>query len=113
MRSLVAAGVALTVLLLSLMLGKKNKLAADRFLIGYLIFALLRQVYTYFETMPALQSSYWMLLGKGLYLLHAPFFFLYVYALTQGRGISRRWLLILFAPCVAYTLHFLYFYFLE
>jgi AraC-like DNA-binding protein len=97
---------------LSVMLGKRNKIFADNFLILYLTFAALRQLYIYVEHTGVLQSSYWMLFGKGSYLLHAPFFFLYVYALTVQKKLPLKHYLIIFFPFVAYTLHFFYYYYL-
>lgn len=108
---LIAAGFVLLVLLLSIMLGKRNKLYADEYLILYLSFATLRQIYVYLEYSGLLQQSYWMLLGKGIYLLHAPFFFLYIFALTQQRRLMWKYYVFLFAPFAAYTIHFFYYYF--
>ncbi|MCI0750657.1 MAG: hypothetical protein L0Y35_02360 [Flammeovirgaceae bacterium] len=51
------AGIVLTVLLLSVMLGKKNKLYADKFLITYLIFSVVRQIYIYIETEGLLNAN--------------------------------------------------------
>jgi len=110
MSSVIVANLALIVLLLSVMLGKKNKFFADKFLILYLTFAALRQVYIYIEYAGLLQESYWMLLGKGIYLLHAPFFFLYVYALTMQRSLQPKHYAIIFFPFIAYALHFFYYY---
>ncbi len=110
MNSLIVAGIVLIILLLSVMLGKKNKLFADKFLILYLTFAALRQIYIYIEYSGLLQESYWMLLGKGVYLLHAPFFFLYVYALTMQRNLQPKHYAILFFPFITYALHFFYYY---
>jgi AraC-like DNA-binding protein len=111
MRSLIVTGFVLILLLLSIMLGKKKKLFADKFLILYLSFSAVRQIYTYIEYTGLLEESYWMLLGKGVYLLHAPFFFLYVYALTRPEKLERKYIAMLFLPFILYTLHFFYFYF--
>ena len=110
MSSLIVTGFALIVLLLSVILGKKNKFFADKFLILYLTFAALRQVYIYIEYSGLLQESYWMLLGKGIYLLHAPFFFLYVYAITMQRNLQLKHYVIIFFPFIIYALHFFYYY---
>src|SRR5690348_947358 len=110
MSSLIVANLALIVLLLSVMLGKKNKFFADKFLILYLAFAALRQIYIFIEYAGVLQESYWMLLGKGTYLLHAPFFFLYMYALTMQRNLRSKHYAIIFFPFIAYALHFFYYY---
>ena len=93
------------------MLGKKNKLRADNFLIVYLIFSLVRQIYVYIEVQGLLNESYWMLFGKSRYLLNAPIFFLYVYSLTQKQNLSKKWYLIGFIPFIVYSLNFLYHYF--
>jgi len=110
MSSLIVANFALIVLLLSIMLGKKNKFFADKFLILYLTFAALRQIYLFIEYAGVLQYSYWMLLGKGIYLLHAPFFFLYVYALTTQRNLRSKHYAIIFLPSILYVFHFFYYY---
>ena len=109
--ALITSQVILTVLFLSIMLGKKNKLRADNFLVIYLVFLLVRQIYIYTEVQGLLNESYWMLLGKSHYLLNAPIFFLYVYALTQKQNLSKKWYVIVFIPFIAYALHFLYHYF--
>ncbi len=107
---LIAADFVLLVLLLSIMLGKRNKLYADQYLILYLSFSTVRQIYIYAEYSGLLEGSYWMLLGKGIYLLHAPFFFLYIFALTQQRKVRLKHYIFLFAPFIAYAIHFLYYY---
>jgi AraC-like DNA-binding protein len=111
LNALITSEVILTVLFLSIMLGKKNKLRADNFLIVYLVFLLVRQIYVYIEVQGLLNESYWMLFGKSRYLLNAPIFFFYVYALTQGQNLSKKWYVIVFIPFIAYTLNFLYYYF--
>lgn len=110
MSYLIVANLALIVLLLSVMLSKKNKFFADKFLILYLTFAALRQIYIFIEYAGLLRESYWMLLGKGIYLLHAPFLFLYVYALTMQRNLQPKYYVIIFSPSISYALHFFYFY---
>lgn len=111
MSSIIVADIALIVLLLSVMLSKKNKLFADKFLILYLSFAAVRQIYIYIEYAGLLQESYWMLLGKGIYLLHAPFFFLYVYALTVQKNLQPKYYVIIFSPFIIYVFNFFYYYF--
>lgn len=107
---LVAAGFVLLVLLLSIMLSKKNKLFADQYLILYLSFATLQKIYVFAEYSGLLGESYWMLLGKGIYLLNAPFFFLYIFALTRQRSLPLKYYAFLFGPFVIYTVHFFYYY---
>lgn len=111
MNSLLTSEVILTILFLSILIGKKNKLRADNFLIVYLVFSLVRQIYVYIEVQGLLNESYWMIFGKSHYLLNAPIFFLYVYALTQKQNLSKKWYVIVFMPFVGYALNFLYFYF--
>jgi AraC-like DNA-binding protein len=110
MQPLIVAGFILILLLLLVMLGKRNKMRADWFLILYLTFSLFGQVYSFVEQSEWMQRSYWMLLGRGLYLLYTPFFFLYVWALIHDGGIPRWLNLVLFGPFVIYVIHFLYFY---
>jgi AraC-like DNA-binding protein len=93
------------------MLGKKNKLRADNFLVVYLVFSLVREIYVYIEVQGLLNESYWMIFGKSHYLLNAPIFFLYVYCLTEQQNLSRKWYVIMFIPFTAYVLNFLYYYF--
>ncbi|MEQ8412885.1 MAG: helix-turn-helix transcriptional regulator [Imperialibacter sp.] len=112
MSSLIVVGLALIILLLSVLLGKKNKLFADRFLILYLTFAAFWHVYTYIEYSGLLLNSYWMLMGKGIYLLHAPFLFLYIYALTAQKKLQTKHYVVLFLPFIIYTVHFFYYYLL-
>jgi len=110
MHGLVVAGFVLTLLLLCVMLGKRNKLFADRFLIIFLLGSALGSAYSILEQYDWMQHSYWMLMGKGLNLLYTPLFFLYVFALTHER--IPRWLYsVLFAPFVVYAIHFFYYYF--
>lgn len=111
MKNLIVAGIVLILLLLSLAISKKNKQFSDRYLILYLCFAALMQTYFYIETISVFRHSYWMLLGRGVYLLHAPLFFIYVYALLTPKKISFPLALVLFLPFVIYVAHFFYFYF--
>ncbi|MBY0435470.1 MAG: helix-turn-helix domain-containing protein, partial [Cyclobacteriaceae bacterium] len=109
--ALIASGLVLTFLLLSIMLGKKNKHHPDFFLIVYLGFSVVRQIYLYIEAQGLLNESYWMILGKSHYLLNAPIFFFYVYSLTSEQSLSRKWFVIVFIPFIAYFFNFLYHYF--
>lgn len=93
------------------MLGKRQKLYADKFLIIYLSFSIVRQTYLYIETQGLLNESYWMIFGKSHYLLNAPIFFFYVYALTQQQNLSKKWYVIVCLPFIAYSLNFIYHYF--
>lgn len=110
MKNLTVAGIVLTLFLLSLILGKKNKQVADKYLILYLCYATLTQVYFFAETISEVRHSYWMLLGRGVYLLNAPLLFLYVYSLFTSKRIALKFALVLFLPFAAYVLHFFYFY---
>lgn len=110
MQALIVAGFILILLLLLVMLGKRSKMRADWYLILYLAFSLFGQVYSFVELSEWMQTSYWMLLGRGLYLLYTPFFFLYVWSLIHDGAIPRWLYLILFGPFVIYVIHFLYFY---
>ncbi|MCF2443311.1 hypothetical protein L0657_05025 [Dyadobacter sp. CY345] len=87
---LISAALVLLILLLSIMLAKKNKLFADWFLILYLSFTILSQVYLCIEHSGLLHASYWMLLGKGVYLLHAPIFYLYIVSLTGLKKLQLK-----------------------
>jgi AraC-like DNA-binding protein len=107
---LLAGGFVLLVLLLSIMLSKKNKLPADQYLILYLSFATLQKIYSFAEYSGLLGESYWLLFGRGIYLLHAPFFFLYIFALIRQRSLSLKYYTFLFGPFVIYTVHFFYYY---
>ncbi len=111
MNSLVAAGLVLITMLLSLILSKSNKLYADRFLIIYLFFSALEQVYRYVEHIGLFNESALMLLFKGTFLLGAPLFFLYVYALTKGPIVPRWLYVIALLPVVLYVLNYFYYWF--
>ena len=111
MNALIISGVAISIFLLSLLLGKKKKLEADKFLIIYLVFFVISQTYFYLESFDFLQHSPWMLLGKGLYLLGGPMFFYYVYSLTTSKTISTALFFLTGLPFLSYTFHFLYLYF--
>lgn len=111
MDALVLSGIVLTLLLLSLVLSKKNKLYADRFLILYLAFAIIHQLHFYATITGLLHDSIWLLLAKGGYLLQAPLFFLYVSALTRSGRLSSAYILCLLAPFIAYSLTFFYYFF--
>ncbi len=109
MNSLVAVSLVLITMLLSLIISKSNKLYADRFLIIYLFFSALNQVYQYIELTGLLNKNPLMLLFKGTFLLGAPLFFLYVYALTKGPIVPRWLYLIVFLPVVLYCLNYFYY----
>ena len=94
------------------MLSKKNKLRADKFLILYLVYSILRQTYSYVEATGFLDQSYWMIYGKSQFLLHAPVFFFYIHALTQQKPLKLKMYLLVLVPFIAYSLTFLYYYFL-
>ncbi|MGL1885587.1 MAG: helix-turn-helix domain-containing protein [Reichenbachiella sp.] len=111
MKILIAASIVLILLLLSLMVGKKNKQTADIYLIVYLCFATFKQAYFYLETLSLIQNSYWMLLGRGVYLLDAPLFFLYIFNLLTSKKLSPKLFTILIFPFAAFFIHFLYHYF--
>ncbi len=110
MNTLIISGITIGIFLLSLMLGKKNKLVADKFLIIYLFYFVTSQVYFYFESYSFLQHSFWMLLGKGTYLLGGPLFFYYVYALTKPTTFPLKGYLLTLLPVFSYVLHFFYYY---
>lgn len=110
MEAPLGSGIALTFLFLSIMVGKKNKLSADKYLIFYLIFSLVRQSYLFIENQGWLNETYWMIFGKSHYLLNAPIFFFYIYVLTQQKPISRALYFLVLAPFLAYTITFLYYY---
>ncbi len=110
MKSLIVAGIVLILLLLSLIINKKDKDRSDKYLIFYLCFALLKQIYFYTETFGIVNHSTWMLLGRGVYLLNAPLFFTYVYSLLSPKKLSYTLWIILLAPFVSYFIHFLYFH---
>lgn len=110
MNIIIVAGVAVGAFLLSLMLGKKRKLAADKFLILYLIFFIASQAYFYLEAQGTFQHTAWMLLGRGLHLLGGPLFFYYVYTLTTSKQISTRVYVFTLLPFVLYSVHFFYYY---
>lgn len=111
MKSWSLAGLVLILLLMSVLLGKRKKLYADYFLICYFFVSAVGQVFSYAEQTDWMQQSYWMLLGRVLYLAYSPLFFLYVFALTQNRRVPT-WLyaLVIFPPLV-YSIHFFYYYF--
>ena len=71
----IIAGIAVGAFLLSLMLSKKLKTVADKFLILYLSFFILSQGYFYLEADGMFQHTPWMLAGRGFYLLAGPLFF--------------------------------------
>jgi AraC-like DNA-binding protein len=110
MNTIIIAGVAIGIFLLSLLLGKKPKLRADKFLIAYLTFFVVTQSYFYLEEYDFLQKSVWMLLGKGLYLLGGPLFFYYVYSITTSKAISVKLYFFTLLPFLIYAVHFLYHY---
>src|ERR1700742_2430197 len=108
---LTGGGIALLLFLLSTVLARTKKNLADRCLIVYLSFALVWQIYLLLEHAHIFDDTYWMLLGKGAYLLQAPVFFLYILAFTKRQRIRSATYLLLFLPFVAFALHFLYYRF--
>jgi len=111
MKLLLVAGIVLTLLLLSLIVSKKEKQTSDQYLIVFLCFVTLKQSYFYLETFSLVQNSYWMLLGRGVYLLDAPLFFLYIFNLLTSKKLSLKLFTILIFPFAAFFIHFLYYYF--
>ncbi|MBL0740508.1 helix-turn-helix domain-containing protein [Chryseolinea lacunae] len=106
---LIVSGMAIAVFLLSLMLSKKNKLAADKFLIGYLIFFVVSQGYFYLESTGAFSDRPWMLLGRGSFLLAGPLFFYYMHVLTTSKRLPLTITVLTLLPFTAYVLTFLYY----
>lgn len=107
---IIIAGIAVSAFLLSLMLSKKSKLRADKFLILYFLFFIVSQVYFYLEAQGTFQHTAWMLAGRGIYLLGGPIFFYYVYTLTTAARISRKVYVLTLLPFLFYLIHFLYYY---
>lgn len=106
----IIATITVGAFLLSLMLGKRYKLPADKFLITYLAFLIISQIYFYFEAQGTFQHTSWMLMGRGIYLLGGPLFFYYVYVLTTSKQISLALYVWTLLPFICYTVHFLYYY---
>lgn len=111
MNVIVVSGIVLTVLLLSILLGKRLKLYADQFLILYLLFSLFNYAWVGLEANGYFQQGDWLLLGKVAYLLNAPLFFFYVYALTQQER-RLRWssYLVMLLPAMGYVINFFYYH---
>ena len=109
MEYLIASGIALNLLLLAVIGSKRNKIPSDRYLMLFLGYAIIRQAYLVLEQNPEYQFNTLMLLGKGLYLLNAPFFFLYIYSLAAIHPITKKLVVILFGPFILYVLNYLYF----
>jgi AraC-like DNA-binding protein len=103
------AGISIAIFLLSLLVSKRQKLLADRFLIIYLSFFIVSLGYFYYETTGALEYSSWMILGKGIYLLGGPLFFHYVYTLTKGKRPSTRIIILTLLPFILYVIVFFYY----
>ncbi len=110
MNAVVVSGIAIAFFLLALLLGKKNRLWVDRFLIIYLLFFIINHIYVYIELSGVLDRSPWMILGKGFYLLSAPLFFYYVYALIKGRHLSAILYIFTLLPFFLYLITFFYYY---
>lgn len=90
---------------LGLLLQKKPKLLHDRILIFWLLYlGLSTTIYAFtmdnFSSAPILSSGV-----IGLFLLHGPFMFLYVNALTSSEKPSQKRKLWHFAPFVAFILY--------
>lgn len=111
MNALIVSGIVLTLLLLSILLSKKNKLYADKFLVIYLFFSFLSQIYLYVEYTGLMTTGYWMLMAKGIFLLDAPLFFMYVRALTVQKPLQLVGYVLMLSPFIAYTVNFLFHYF--
>jgi len=103
------AGLSISVLLLSLLITKRDKLVADRFLIIYLVFFIVSLAYFHYEATGALEYSTWMIFGKGIYLLGGPLFFYYVYTLTKGRRPTYVIIIFTLLPYILYSITFFYF----
>src|SRR6478736_8083228 len=103
---LVISGIAIGLFLLILLLGKKQNLRADRFLVIYLAFFIVNEIYTYVELSGALDQGAWMILGKGFYLLSAPLFFYYVYALMREKPPGFKFYVLTLLPFVLYAITF-------
>lgn len=110
MSALIISGIAISSFLFALLISKKQRLQADLFLIVYLTFFIVNQLYLYVESTGVLNESPWMILGKGFYLLDAPMFFYYVYALIKDKRM-KAWIYILtLVPAAVYVITFFYYY---
>lgn len=80
-----STGIIISFFLLAILLGKKNKTEADRFLAAWLFCIGLHLTFFYLFVSGLLLSHYPFLLGfeKSLPLLHGPFLYLYTSSLTD------------------------------
>jgi AraC-like DNA-binding protein len=108
--AIIISGISIAIFLLTFVLGKKNKLPADKFLVAYLLFFIVSQIYFFAESTGMFQFSSLMILGRGFFLLGAPLFFYYVYTLTQKQPISLRLYIFTLLPYASYIIVFIYYY---
>ncbi|MEQ8303418.1 MAG: helix-turn-helix domain-containing protein [Cyclobacteriaceae bacterium] len=107
---LIISGAAIGLFLLSFVLSKQPKLQADKYLIIYLSFFVVSQTHLFLEQSARLDGNLTVLLGKGYYLLGAPLFFFYVYALS-GKHVSWRLVFSTISPFLIYTAVTVYYQF--
>lgn len=110
MSLLIFSGISIGVFLLALMVSKRNKLQADRYLILYLVFFVTSQIFFLAESYGFFTTGPWMLLGRVSYLLGAPLFFYYLYTLTKGSRPSTLLVILTLLPAAGYVLMFTYYY---
>ena len=109
-RNLIVATMAISLLIFMLIVSKKNKLIADKYLLGYIGFFLFYQLLFLIESVNYFNHSYLPLFTRGFYLVCTPLFYLYLLHLTSlGRKLpSYRYLL--FVPFIYFTLLFITYY---
>ncbi len=102
------SGIALALFLAILVLQKKEKIQADRFLISWLLIMALHFTYFYinfhrfFDDEIMLQT-----IGSSLPVFHAPLIYLYVRSLAKG-SVSLKLILFYLSPIVLYLLGYFY-----
>lgn len=99
------AGVSITFFLTVLLTGKRNKTQAD-IILAFWLFIIGLHLFQYYLLITKQIFLYPSLLGVGLPfpLLHGPFLFLYISALTQQTPINKTSLALHFIPVVVFYL---------
>lgn len=88
------AGIFITFFLFTVLISKKGKSQADRILAAWLFFTGLHLVLFYlFITKDYSQFPYLLGIEKGLPLIHGPFLFIYITALTSVKRVTKLSLL--------------------
>jgi AraC-like DNA-binding protein len=107
---LLVAALSIGVLIVTLLLSKSPKIEADKYLLAYLGYFLVNQLFYLAETYEYFANSYLPLYTRGFYLICPPLFYLYLYKLTSFGKHLPKYTYAFFLPFIGFTATFIYYY---